>query len=243
MTRVTRTLPKLTNGVAFRSISSSASIRHPSNLLSSSGGQTSSLPSKLSELKLECQKRQLESSGSKTELINRLNAHDITRSHSTTTALHRPTVTTETQHAFRPLMQTFKTSASNHAARDSSTIDYFFLPQMPAEQASNPFTIRVPLLPDNYAPDRMAHALESLDAAIPPPEISIVSAHPETVIAAAMTEVVGNFNMEESIEVLSRAAYHPPKQVASKKESTLKGLMNDVLDDIFGPKKAYSAVA
>jgi len=243
MTRVTRTLPKLTNGVAFRSISTSASTRSPSNLLNTSS-ESSYTPRKLSELKLECQNRQLKSNGSKAELINRLNAHDITRSHSTTGALHRPSVASQTQHVFRPLMQTFRTSAPKQVTRDNSTIDFFFLPQMPAEDASNSFTIRAPLLPDNYTPHRMAHAPESLDAAIPSPEISIISAHPEKVVAAAMTEVVGNESLEENIEVLSRAAVFTPSKLSSSEEQgTLKGLWNDVLDDVFGPKKASPIIA
>lgn len=115
---------------------------------------------------------------------------------------------------------------------------------MPAEQASNPFTIRVPLLPDNYTPHRTAHAAETLDAAIPPPEISIVSAHPEIMVAAALTEVVGNAAVEENIEVLSRAAaFTPQKYNSPKQQSRLKGLWNEVLDDVFGPKKENPIVA
>lgn len=142
-------------------------------------------------------------------------------------------------------MQSFKTSAPKHAARDSSTIDYSFLPAMPAEQASNPFTIRVPLLPDNYTPHRAAHPTETLDAAIPPPEISIVSHHPEKVVVAAMTEVVGNDAMEETIEVLSRAATLTPRKSSSSKQpgTTLRGLWNEVLDDVFGPKKGTPMMA
>jgi len=115
---------------------------------------------------------------------------------------------------------------------------------MPAEEASNPFTIRAPLLPDNYTPHRMAHAPESLDAAIPSAEISIVAAHPENVVVAAMTEVVGNESLEENIEVLSRAAvFTPSKRNSSKEKGTLKGLWNEVLDDVFGPKKVSPIMA
>lgn len=178
------------------------------------------------------------------QLVNRLNAHDITRSHSTMNVSSglRPSANTAMQPVFRPLMQTFKTSAPQQASRDNSTIDFFFLPQMPIEQPANHFNIRVPILPDNQSPHHSARTPEVLDSAIPPPEISIVSHHPEVMVASAMTEVVGNAAMEEDVEVLSRAA--ELKQVwkstttsSNKDSATLKQLWNGVLDDVFGSKK------
>jgi hypothetical protein len=72
-------------------------------------------------------------------------------------------------------MQTFRSTAPKAAMGDSSTIDFFFFPDMPEPEPVNPFSkIRVPLLPDNYNPDRSNHLVESLDEAVPRPEIAIV---------------------------------------------------------------------
>lgn len=177
------------------------------------------------------------------KLINRLDAHNYT-----TTALRRPTPGSQSQAVFRPLMQTFKTSAPAQAARDHSTIDYFFLPEMPIERGNNmSFTLRVPLLPDNFSADHSFRAPEILDTAVPPAEILIVAANPESTVAAAMTEVVGNAGLEENVEVLSRAAayqpWKPSQETSSHQEKgILSELWNGVLDDVFGAKKTSSPV-
>jgi len=58
-----------------------------------------------------------------------------------------------------PLMQGFRTSAPKQAAHDRSTIDFFFFPEVPEPPPTNPFArLRVPLLPDNYSPDRSANS-------------------------------------------------------------------------------------
>lgn len=185
------------------------------------------------------------------QLVNRLNAFDITRSHSTinvSTALHRPSANAATQPIFRPLMQTFQTSATKQASRDSSTIDFFFLPQMPMEESSSHFNIRVPILPDTEIPHHTARTPEILDSAIASPEIMVVAHHPEVVIAAAMTEVVGNAGVEEDIEVLSRAAefkqaWRDSSSSLKESSSTLKQLWNGVIDDVFGPKRGAPVIA
>jgi hypothetical protein len=136
-------------------------------------------------------------------------------------------------------MQGFNTSAPKQAARDTSTIDFFFFPEVPADPPTNPFAkLRVPLLPDNYAPDRSAtsaHAVESLDEAVPRPEIMIVASHPEDVLPAAMSEVVQNEGIESSIEDLTKA-FKSAGTDESKEPSTLQQLWGGVLDDIFGAK-------
>ena len=136
-------------------------------------------------------------------------------------------------------MQGFRTSAPKQAARDSSTIDFFFFPEVPEPPPINPFSkLRVPLLPDNYNPDRSAtsaHAVEAPDEAIPRPEISIIASSPENVAPAAMSEVVGNDGLDVDIGALttgfSTTAIEDPKE-----PGILKELWTGIVDDFFGPK-------
>jgi hypothetical protein len=136
-------------------------------------------------------------------------------------------------------MQGFRTSAPKQAARDSSTIDFFFFPEIPEAPPANPFSkLRVPLLPDNYTPDRSPgsiNALETLDSAVPGPEISIVAAYPEQVVPAALSEVVGNDGLDVSIESLT--AGFSSKVAELKEPGMLKELWGSFMDDVLGPKK------
>ena len=118
---------------------------------------------------------------------------------------------------------------------------------------TNPFArLRVPLLPDNYSPDRSAnspHAAESVDEALAKPEISVVAAYPEMVLPAMMSEVVGNDGLDVDIGQLTKGFVHTPiAYMQSVKESVtetiaektgdggLKELWSGIVDDILGPK-------
>ena len=133
------------------------------------------------------------------QLVERLAAHDLVGSHSFHTLSrgpHRP-LPSQTSSTYKtiPLMQGFQTSAPKQARHDTSTIDYAFLPALPEDSPENPFSkLRVPLLPDNYTPDRSegsVNAMEKLDEAVPGSEISVLAGEPDNV-AAALSEVVGN---------------------------------------------------
>lgn len=93
-------------------------------------------------------------------------------------------------------MQTFnfRTSVPKEARLDISTIDFAVMPTLTAEAASD-FTLRVPLLPDNYEPDRQSldgHTPEVADGPLASPQIVMVAGHPENVVAAsALTEIEG----------------------------------------------------
>ena len=133
-------------------------------------------------------------------------------------------------------MQTFKTSAPKAAAHDSSTIDFFFFPEPPEDPPANPFAQRVPLLPDNYNPDRSSYAMESLDEAVPSPEVHVVASHPEDVHPSAMSEVVGNDGMDVSIEDLTKTFKDSIVETAEKEVGVIKQVWGGLLDDIFGSK-------
>ena len=114
--------------------------------------------------------------------------------------------------------------------------------------------LRVPLLPDNYHPDRSpssAHAFESQEISVPRPEISVVAAHPEMVLPAMLSEVVGNEALDVDIGQWTKGfTFSPEKWMpaalteggAQGEEGAtdggmLKELWTGVVDDIFGEKR------
>jgi len=143
-------------------------------------------------------------------------------------------------------MQGFRTSAPKQAAHDKSTIDFFFFPEVPEPPPTNPFArLRVPLLPDNYSPDRSAnsaHAIETPDHAVPRQEIHIIANHPDNVQPAAMSEVVGNDGIDVDISQLTAGFTDTPSK-DKEEPGVLKELWSGVIDDIFGAKIAGHRVA
>jgi hypothetical protein len=247
MSRITPPVTKFTH-ILRRSISSSANAGRPSGLLDSQARASRYLPGKLKDLKAQCSSRGISKNGNKAELVDRLAAHDIVGSKIFhTMGNHRPPMRQQSMIRTIPSMQGFQTSAPKQAARDSSTIDFFFFPEV-SEPEANPFgNIRVPLLPDNYNPNRgpgSAHAKEVLDEAVPGPQISIVAAHPEYVIPATISEVVGNDGLDVNLEFLT-AGFSPPAMSESKSTESgiFKELWSGITDDLFGPKGPSAKVA
>ncbi|RDW91186.1 hypothetical protein BP5796_02351 [Coleophoma crateriformis] len=243
MSRVTPPVTKFTH--AMRALSSTSHLGHPSLLLDSQARQALYLPRSLKDLKAECSRRNLKAIGSKVELVERLATADASRAHSTFGG-HRPMPSTAAPvYKVIPLMQGFRTSAPKQAAHDSSSIDFMFFPEIEAAPDANPFAkLRVPLAPDNYTPDRSvnsAHAVESLDDAIPRPEISIIAAHPENVTAAALTEVVDNAAIDVPLETLTAGFSSTPVSELKEESSSLKELWNGFVDDVFGGTKAKAS--
>lgn len=119
-----------------------------------------------------------------------------------------------------------------------SILDFAFLPEFESEISQDPFArIRVPLLPDNYAPDRSAnspHAFETLDGAVLGSEISIVAAHPEQV-TAALSEVVGNEGLDVDIGQWT-SIFSASRSKESSEDGVLTELWKGIVDDVFGPK-------
>lgn len=137
-------------------------------------------------------------------------------------------------------MQGFRTSAPKQAAHDNSTIDFFTFPEIPDEAPENPYArVRVPLLPDNYNPDRSptsAHAAEALDAPLPAPEIHIIASHPERVAPAALSEVVGNDGLDVDLSSLTKGFTSSPFGTM-KEPGVIQELWSGLVDDFFGERK------
>lgn len=117
---------------------------------------------------------------------------NVPASERTLTTTTRPT---PNPHRVIPLMQGFHTTqAPRYAQADVSTIDFMVLPTREQlfggqDNASAP-RVRVPLLPDNFAPDRASFAPEATDAPLAAPEIVVMAADPSSVNAvSALTEV------------------------------------------------------
>lgn len=159
---------------------------------------------------------------------------------------HRPTTPSAPVYHTIPMMQGFQTSAPKQAIHDMSTIDFFFFPEIPADPPLNPFAkLRVPLLPDNYNPDRSPdspHAIETMDEALPRPEISIVAAHPEYVMPATISEVVGNDGEDMDLSFLTKNFSSTAIEDAGSKEKSLVGeLWSGLVEDVLGPKGSKTA--
>lgn len=143
-------------------------------------------------------------------------------------------------------MQGFTTSGPRHIRGDASTIESFRFPMLSMEPPSYPFEkIRVPLLPDNYTPNRSsgsAHAAETLDVPMHRGEISVIAAHPENVTPAAMSEVVGNEGLDVDIgQLIAGFSEHLPKEIMET--GALKELWTGIVDDVFGASKQDPKVA
>ncbi|PRT53987.1 Altered inheritance of mitochondria protein 34, mitochondrial [Wickerhamiella sorbophila] len=113
--RAVRSIPKL------RGLHSSSKKATPSHLLSSIQSQYSALT--VNALKTECKTRGLRVSGRKSELIDRIVAFEATQQFST--SAQAKTVSSEVSVAAK----NFSTTASVDAKNDSSSIDYFRMPE------------------------------------------------------------------------------------------------------------------
>lgn len=95
--------------------------------------------------------------------MSRLSADDLTHSRAFTTAVNaskRPTVESKAEDA--KAVRHFNTSRTLKANKDTSTIDFAFLPTNIFDPENPEAAIRVPLLPTNFFPNRTgAHAPEA----------------------------------------------------------------------------------
>ena len=155
----------------------------------------------------------------------------------TTTA--RPT---PNPHRVIPLMQGFHTTqAPRYARADVSTIDFMVLPSREqlfgGNQEPSP-RVRVPLLPDNFAPDRANFAPEATDAPLQAPEIVVMAADPSSVNAvSALTEVeaFSPDGVELSFAHGWGAGRDGPKQEERYAGGMLKDLWAGLKEDILSP--------
>ncbi|KAI9748517.1 MAG: hypothetical protein M4579_007201 [Chaenotheca gracillima] len=200
------------------------------------------LPRALNDLKAECRRRQLSIAGTKTDLADRLSADDLTANTRTTRSF---STTTPTQ---------FNTTRALKAPKDTSTIDFTFLPDMDvstqpdlgrAQRRMSAFTSTPPLvMPFLPQGTRAAGAgAAGVDAAsvqeIIRPEISTV-AHVSTHSGggpSAMEDVLDNGGVAydpSSVMESVKAATSAKAGSAGEAVVTIKKVWDGLVDDVFG---------
>ncbi|KAJ9156508.1 hypothetical protein NKR23_g852 [Pleurostoma richardsiae] len=211
MTRVTGPIAKLT-----RSLSTTAAAPRPSSNLITNASKTAAARVR-KELESAADGR---SSNDASESSRRM----------TTTTSHRPLPNPNRMNI--PLMQTFHTSPRTAARLDTSAVDFAVLPSLDAASPEPQPALRVPLLPDNYSPDRTGFAPEVQDGPLPAPQISVVAASPDVVLpASALTEVEG---MGVDGVELSFAHAPEPAKGQGPEGGMLRDLWKGLVEDVFG---------
>ncbi|KAK7730739.1 hypothetical protein SLS57_001570 [Botryosphaeria dothidea] len=201
------------------------------------------LPKDVAGLRAECSRRQLPTTGSKSELTERLTADSLQArgfSSAVETSKQRPTAEGSAVSSAQPTRH-FNTSRTLKAVNDSSTIDFAYLPESTVEAEA--LNVRVPLLPDINFNSPRAQIIEEVEAPAPMrPEISTVSADTTYFHApSALSDVTDNsaIDFQGLTSAMSAAA---SKRVAET-ETTLKKVWEGLLDDVLGPKSAGLAAS
>jgi hypothetical protein len=139
-------------------------------------------------------------------------------------------------------MQGFHTTqAPRYAQADVSTIDFMRLPTReqlfgsPSGQDAS--SVRVPLLPDNFAPNRSSFAPEVADAPLRAPEIVVMAADPSSVNAVSALTEVEAFS-PDGVELSFAHGFggrDAPKQEETYAGGMLKDLWAGLKEDILSP--------
>lgn len=143
----------------------------------------------------------------------------------------------------------FSASQASRAAKDSSSIDFAYMPQFEIQTPSQSEILRVPILPSNStAPGRSDEA----DGAVIRPEITTVSASGTHIDSpSAMSEVTDNdaielspFDLTDKVMTAATAAASKVTGISAEKlkePGVIQDLWSGLLDDILGAKKIAKA--
>lgn len=202
----------------------------------------------LADLKAECQRRSLRTTGSKNELIDRLSNHDLLRSRAFSIAMRRID-----GNAFGGSSNTrkFNTSRAHKAVKDSSTMDFVYMPSMAEVEPPSPFPgIRVPILPDSqaYVDRAPTHPPSPMK-----PQIHAVSELASDVSASPLSEVVDNhsvpidpFSLTEAVGRSRSGAMQRQReaeQSAAEEKGVFRELWSGFVEDLLGPSPKGSNAA
>ncbi|PYI34903.1 hypothetical protein BP00DRAFT_422836 [Aspergillus indologenus CBS 114.80] len=189
----------------------------------------------IADLKSECQKRSLRSSGTQAELVERLQNHDFLQSRAFSIAMRRisgNSIAEETH------SRQFNTSRSMKAVGDSSTVDFAYMPSLaeldgPAARADPQF----PIVPDFYSHQSAAPADSPMK-----PQIYTVSGGAADVSASPMTEVVDNHSVDidpfSLTEAVGKSRFGAESTTQQKEPGVFRELWTGVVDDILGRQPA-----
>ncbi|TKX18595.1 SAP domain-containing protein 3 [Elsinoe australis] len=215
----------------------------------------SNLPKDLSSLRAEAKRRNLDATGSKSELISRLQASDLIshRSFSTSTPARPTPSTTETT---TTRTRQFNTSRALKANNDSSTIDFAYFPNF-SHQASasdlpgeSDHLARVPLIRANFARSTPA---PFADAEAQPVMKPVISSSSLDSVVSPMSEVTDNSAVEIDFQkvvsnvgsMAGSVVQEVEERVMSKVEDvkgqgTVGSVWKGFLDDVLGERKVVA---
>ncbi|KAL4921222.1 hypothetical protein BDW62DRAFT_141689 [Aspergillus aurantiobrunneus] len=190
----------------------------------------------LADLKSECQRRSLGSTGTQAELVERLSNHDFLQSRAFSIAMKRINSSSSSNTPNRE----FNTSRSLKTVKDSSTVDFAYMPSI-VESHTSP-DAPVPILPDLYT---------HYDSTSPPespmkPQVYTVSGDGANVSASPMSEVVDNDSVEINpftlSETVEKSRYIAELSRRGNKSSGVASeLWSGLLDDLLGPRQQASS--
>jgi SAP domain len=230
-------------------------------------------PLTLGDLRNECKRRSLLHTGNKHELVDRLAIHDSLQSRAFSIAMKRLEAnqpqTCSGLGAKSPAEKMpsrhFNTSRELKSSKDSSTIDFAYLPKLfDGSLDPPPASLRVPILP--HVNSSEAQSLLSrnpgIDAAAgdfqSPESNDVMRAQVVTVQetmagggadvgldlkahASPMSEAADSHTIELGIEQLTKFAERvmkpAPKTEVPVEESDFRKVWNGLLDDLFGEKR------
>ncbi|CAK47905.1 altered inheritance of mitochondria protein 34, mitochondrial [Aspergillus awamori] len=192
----------------------------------------------LADLKNECVKRSLRSSGSQSELVERLSNHDFLQSRAFSIAMKRinGSSSAEKNHG-----RQFNTSRSSKAVGDSSTVDFAYMPSMaeidaPAARADP----QIPILSDIYT---HYDPTQSQEAPMRP-QVYTVSGGAGDISASPMTEVVDNhsvdidpFSLTETVGKSRFGEELKRQQNGTSEPGVVRELWSGFLEDLLGSKQ------
>ncbi|KAL2867901.1 uncharacterized protein BJX67DRAFT_380459 [Aspergillus lucknowensis] len=189
----------------------------------------------IADLKSECQKRSLRTTGTHAELVERLSNHDFLQSRAFSIAMKRINGSSASQAPTRSL----NTSRSLKAVGDSSTVDFAYMPSI-AESGSSS-DIPVPILSEIYT-----HYDPTTSSSPMRPQVYTVSGDGADISASPMSEVVDNYSVEidpfSLTETVGKSRYAAEQKRQNGSEpGVVKELWNGFLDDLLGPKQSTPA--
>lgn len=189
------------------------------------------LPRDLAGLRSECSRRKLPTSGSKDELVSRLSAHELANTRSFSSAIESSKRPAPAIDEVGKPVRYFNTSRSLKAVRDSSTIDFAFIPDFDPDTQVAP--IRVPILPQTTVPFEAVS--EEPEEPVMLPSIYTVAADGTHIHApAAMSEMVDSNQTD-----FQGLASHVANKISNDVEQgagMARQVWTGLVDDIFGPK-------
>ncbi|QKX56314.1 uncharacterized protein TRUGW13939_03415 [Talaromyces rugulosus] len=200
----------------------------------------------VTDLKSECQRRGILAGGSKAELVERLSTHDVlyTRAFS----IARSRINNSTFGAPSETRQ-FNTSRGSKAVKDSSTLDFVYMPSIASLESQTAAPQRVPILGDG----QQYHILEGSSSQVSAPmkpQIHAISETASDMSASPMSEVVDNYALEidpfKLTETVgrSRAGENEKKLSSGHAEKGIIGeLFSGMVDDLLRPNASSSGAA